>query len=554
MMKKEFVFAMFVMLTSFVQVSAQFCIGGIEPFYDNTTNTFLLSVSEQLWGKEWTTEVGIKADASWRNLLIDGEPADGTYTFSEIGGDKKYDLEVMDGEGKKHYQIQFTYLPVLKFVEGNFGMAYKEDECIMQYGNEMNAPQRVKVKWRGGTTNAEGKHKRNYKMKLIDENGDKQEASFFGLRKDNSWILDAGQVDMFRMRNLIASQIWQDFATKPYYIEQEPKALSATRGQMIEMFLGNRYQGIYNLCEPIDRKQMRLKKYDADGVIHGGLWKATAYGDALFGTIPDEYDNTNEKNNVWELKYPEIDDLCPSDYSTLWNAIMFVASSSDTDFCFEVSDYFDIPVLIDYYLFVQITNGFDICGKNIYWAVYDKQVDKKLTPAMWDLDCTMGQNFTDDPLRPDYVAYDYPLRDPNMIFYRLWQLDVNQFQDAVKRRYEQLREDVFSTESLQSRYIDVYNSLADCGAAQREEQRWSYDTDISGLRLDLKDELDYICGWISSRMQFLDQQFSYSPSAITTSEVETGQGKTGVYTLQGLRAPAGYKGVLVHDGKLKIRR
>ena len=220
-----------------------------------------------------------------------------------------------------------------------------------------------------------------------------------------------------------------------------------------------------------------------------------------------------------------------------------------------MSDYFDIPVLIDYYLFVQLTNAFDICGKNIYWAVYDKQVDKKLTPVMWDLDCTMGQNFTDDPLHPEYVVYNCPLRNVNIIFYRMEQLDAAQFTDAVRQRYGQLRENVFSTQSLQSRYIDVYNTLADCGAARREEQRWSYDTDIAGLRLDLKAELNYICHWINNRMQFLDNQFLHSLSAIEHPQApSTPVDKEVVYTLQGVKAPVGYKGVVIRGGKLEIRR
>ena len=542
------------MLATSVRVFAQFIVNGVEPFYDSTTNTFLLSIDKQLWGQDWTTKVECKAGSSWNNLLIDGEAANGSYTFSDISGDKRYDVEVTDGGEKKSYQLQFTYLPILKFSGENFGRGYLEDAVVLQYDNGGLPPLRAKVKWRGGTTNAEDKHKRNYKIKLKDESGGKQDVSFFGLRKDNSWILDAGQVDMFRMRNLIASQLWHDFARKPYYADQEPNALTASRGQMIEVFLDDLYQGIYNLCEPIDRKQMKLRKYEADGTIHGGLWKATSYGDATFWNVPEEYDNTKEKNDVWELKYPKIEDLCPSDYSTLRNAILFVATASDADFNNEVADYFDIPVLIDYYLFVQITNGFDICGKNIYWAVYDKQEDKKLTPAMWDMDCTMGQNFTDDPLRPQHVASDYPLRDPNNILYRMRQLDTNHFSETVRSRYAQLRDDVFSTASLQSRYKDVYNTLADCGAAAREEQRWSYDTDISGLPLDFKAELDYICQWISSRIQFLDEQFDYSPSAITTPETEKQAKETGVYTLQGLKVCPGYKGIVINNGRLEIRK
>lgn len=54
----------------------------------------------------------------------------------------------------------------------------------------------IKAKWRGGSTNSEGKHKRNYKIKTIDAQGKSKDYSFLGLRKDNNWILDAGQVDL----------------------------------------------------------------------------------------------------------------------------------------------------------------------------------------------------------------------------------------------------------------------------------------------------------------------------------------------------------------------
>ena len=75
--------------------------------------------------------------------------------------------------------------------------------------------------------------------------------------------------------------------------------------------------------------------------------------------------------DVFEAKYPDLNDLDSTDYSTLWNAINFVVNSSNSDFKKHVQEYFDIPVLIDYYLFVVLLNALDNEGKNMYWAVYD---------------------------------------------------------------------------------------------------------------------------------------------------------------------------------------
>ncbi|MCR4582276.1 MAG: CotH kinase family protein [Prevotella sp.] len=485
----------------------QLTVNGVEPAYDSMTDTYLLSVDKNVLNSTMQATIKITHPSAVGSMMIDNVTTDGMYVFQEIGGNKKYYIETTVNGEEHHCYLQFTALPVISINGGNIGYDYSETNVLLQENGTVSERMKAKIKWRGGSTNVPGKHKRNYKLKMLDSSGDKKDYNFFGLRKDNNWILDAGQVDMFRMRNLIVSQIWQDFAHKPYYIKEEPKALTATRGQMVEVFVDNCYQGIYNMCEPIDRKQMKLKKFEEDGTIHGGLWKATSFGDATFWNVPAEYDNTKEKNDVWELKYPEIDDLCPSDYSTLWNAIMFVATSSDEEFNQYVADYFDIPVLIDYYLFVNITNNFDICGKNIYWAVYDKEMDQKLTPAMWDLDCSMGQFYTDEPPRPDDVAYDNPPLTPNKIFYRLIKFNTDNFNEKVRNRYIELRKSYFATSNLQKRFSDAYDMILQSGASFREQQRWSYDSDIAGLPLNFEEELAYITNWIDSRMIFLDKFF-----------------------------------------------
>ena len=532
-----------------LQSQPRLVINGITPAFDNETHTYLFSVDEQYQDTPLSVSVSLSDSEAGQQLFIEGEAVTGTYTFGKVGEDQKYAIEVVSASESTSYTLQFTFLPVLTIRGWELSNEYTTVQVDWQEDGTLSEGLLAKVKWRGGSTNIEGKHKRNYKLSFIDAEGQKQNHSFGPLRNDNSWVLDAGQADMFRVRNLVMAQLWQDFAHAPYYIDQQPKALSATRGVLVELFLNDQYRGIYNLCEPIDRKQMKLKKFDADGTIHGGLWRASAFGDATFFNVPAEYDNTLPKNNVWEVKYPEVEDLCPTDYSTLRNAILFVVTSSDEEFCASVADYFDLPVLVDYYLFANVGNLFDICGKNILWAVYDKQVDKKLTPAMWDLDCCMGQNFTDDPLRPDYVAYNTELLFVNNIFHRLMTLNVNRFNDAVLSRYHELRPTDFSVASLQQRFVDAYEAMRRSGALQREERRWSGDSDIAGLNLNFATELDYIKQWIAQRMEFLDQ--SFATSAI--EELRPDSAADCCYDLLGRPARSG-KGLLLHRGRKTLVR
>ena len=126
-------------------------------------------------------------------------------------------------------------LPIIKLT-GDFGYDYQDGIVSIIYPDGSSQDSlTAQIKWRGATTNAEGKHKRNYKIKFSEDH------SFFGLRNDNNWILDAGQADVFRLRNLIATELWNDFATKPYYIDKEPNALSGVRGKVVEVYLNDEF-------------------------------------------------------------------------------------------------------------------------------------------------------------------------------------------------------------------------------------------------------------------------------------------------------------------------
>ena len=537
-----------IMLSSLVQLKAQPMIDGATPFFDSSTGRSLLSVDKNVWGKEYTAYISSKEN-SGQTITINGERVDETlYTFRNIGADSRFCIQAQNQEGTMTQELFFTYLPIVH-IEGDFGYDYCDATVTFQNPGENPFVMDALIKWRGGTTNAPGKNKRNYKIKFIDDKGEKKEYRFFGLRKDNVWILDAGQVDLSRVRNRAAADLWNDFAHKPYYIDKEPQALSASRGALVELFVNNRYQGIFNMCEPIDRKQMKLMKFSSeDGAIYGGLWKSTGWGYATFWDKPGEYDNTSEKWNVFEVKYPEVDDLCPTDYSTLYNAIDFVSTSTDEDFAACVNEFFDIPVLIDYYIFCNILNAFDICGKNIYWAVYDKTTSKKLTPAMWDLDCTVGQNYTNNPLRPDYVRPDASLLYPTRIISRLVELDVDSFNTQVAERYSSLRSGQLSTDSLINRYAKLIEMLEDSGAASREEQRWSNDSDISGLDLNLQGELEYITEWVSARCRYLDDSW---PGA-SCDYVDAAPAS--VVNIYGQPVDDCYKGIVIINGRKVLRK
>lgn len=435
---------------------------------------------------------------------------------------------------------QTNTLPVIRLA-GQFSNDYQSGTVSLYLPDGTSQElMEATIKWRGGTTNTENTHKRNYTIKFSEDQ------QFFGLRKDNKWLLDAGNADVFRLRNKIATDLWNDMAHKPYYATQEPKALSGVRGQVVEVYLNDEYMGIYSFTECMDRKQLKLKKYNKEtGEIRGGLWKAVGWGNAMMWDC-EPYDNHSETWGEFEVKYPELDDVPETDYSTLYNAIDFVAQSSDADFICHVGDYFDMPVVIDYYIFLYVLNAFDNRGKNMYWAVYDKTQDKKLTIAVWDLDGSAGQRWIDQWI-PDSSSPDYPFTDNINLYYRLRQLNADAFNEKILARYQQLRATCLSTDSLIKRYQDYYEILKNTGASQREEERWSGDSDVRGEEISFQKETAYITDWITRHMQYLDDNVFTTTTNISYPAVSSHQ--TDFYNLNGQRIKAQQKGIYIWKGK-----
>lgn len=526
---------------------AQICVGGLKLPFDSLTNTCLASLPQDMFGTNVTLEV--KASDEYIMMLIDRVyVSKNTFTFKNLSAAHTYDITLVDKNGaQQHTSLQFTFLPVLQ-LQGTFGYEYQAATMLLFQDGRADTLAAT-IKWRGGTTNSPEKHKRNYKVKLDSDK------PLLGLRSDNNWILDAGQADVFRLRNRIAMDIWNDITTPPYYITQAPKARSGVSGRVVEVFLNDEYAGIYNFSENMDRKQTRVKKASGQA-INGCLYKAKGWNYTLMNKASyDPYDNLSEKWGDFEVKYPDLSDCDSTDWSTLYNALCFVANSSDEDFCNQAADYFDLPPLIDYCVFGSSLNALDNYGKNMFWAVYDKNADKKLTPCAWDLDCTVGQRWAEQynkNFSSPYFMYDMTFG----LVTRLVQLNADHFIEKLNSRYDELRQTVLSTDSLTQRYTDYYRLISESGAARREEDRWSGDSDVRGETIAFSQELDYIADWIQKHLDRLDTM--HFPLSIKTSLMPlqtTGRDSSvrlpAVFDLSGRRMPSDRlsKGIYIVNGK-----
>ena len=502
---------------------ASLLFDGVPAAVDTLYHYLLLPVTTEQWGHPYSPIVTLRtAGEQW---LLDGRPVTGdVMELGTIDAAVTHEVVRADVEPRDTFSLRFTTLPVVSLT-GLFGNSYGSGLVeLFEPGVPLGeGAMRARVKRRGGSTNEPGRHKRNYAIKFVDAEKNKVDRTLLGLRHDNKWILDAGQIDMARVRNRVATELWNDFSTPSYIHDMDDRALTGVRGSAVEVLLNGAYVGVYHLTEAMDRKQMKLKKYDAaTGTFHGMLWKTVGWSPTTLmkdvsEVVPME---TRADWDGIEVKYPDPDEVMPTQWNVIRDAVEWVATCGDDEFEAQLDSRFDLPVLIDYFLFCNLLNAHDNLGKNIYWGCYDVADNPKLTLGVWDLDATVGQNWCDLPeyyRSNDMLPTNYLGRAGYN--YHTFRLFVRMASSAhlmamIRTRYAELRDTYFTTDRLVERYSTAIDRLIDCGAAERDARRWSGDSDIAGLTIDYAAERDYIARWLTRRCEMMKEWFGYEPEDV----------------------------------------
>ncbi|MBQ8098058.1 MAG: CotH kinase family protein [Bacteroidaceae bacterium] len=516
-------------------VMDSFFINNKTVVYDKLYKRYMMSVPERFRAdKRMPAEIRyVAATRDDYTLQIDGKEVKngGVYTFKNIGGGNEHVISLLyNGKVQGKGRLTFTFLPIVEIMGNNFSSTYHAGYLRVNDPGTIapvDSLYHANFRYRGAT--ARSKQKKAYAIKLKDAAGNSIDRTLLGLRNDNNWILDAMAVDGGRMRNRVATDLWNDFSTAPYQKEYEKKAINATRGKFVEVLLNGQYAGLYCMTEKVDRKQLKLKKFKtADGAgqsdtIRGLLYKSSEWTYETFlghesnqRTYPmklaDSYNNLRDTWESWELKYPDLDDGEPIDWGPLYRAVNVVASENKTNFIAHVGDYFDIPVFMDYYLFIELMLATDNHGKNMYLYNYDATRFNKLGVAPWDLDGVFGRRWDGrtnlvSNAKQDFISFLWAYEHGEYtLFKRLKEYNYRLWNNRLASRYAELRKTHFSHYSLLNRFKDYRNLFKDSGADQREIDRWQGSDDIT---MNFDNEITYLDQWLTDRLQALDQQYGY---------------------------------------------
>ena len=464
---------------------------------DSVSNTFYFSIDK--YEMNFSPKIEIENEPT--EILINGNIIS-NYAINDLGlvkVNEPIDVKLFYCDSiEKEYQLIFTRFPILQITANQSILDNPKVAAEFRLNDpdflENGMTQRefisvMGIELRGGS--AQNFPKKSYAIELWEEDLgiNSVDTSFFGLRNDDDWILDAMYSDIAKMRNRVSMDLWLDFNELPYH-DSEPNAKGATRGKFIEVFLGQEYMGVYVFSERIDRKQLKLKSFE-DGDDFGLLYKASRWenGTVLFNNYFD-FDPISDYWEGWEHKYPD-----PFDEEIIWeplaNFTQFVIESSDNDFKNQIEQKLEIDNAIDYLILLNLTRGDDNTGKNVYFSKYKQS--EKFFMLPWDLDATWGRFWNAAATSPNGFL-------SNGLFDRLIETDANDFKNKLKTRWSTSRNNIFTKNNLMSRFQNYGEEMDISDVFQRDRSKWN-------LSNSLAEEMDHINTWLDARLIFLDDYF-----------------------------------------------
>lgn len=368
----------------------------------------------------------------------------------------------------------------------------------------------VDIKCQGNSSMAY--NKKNFTIKIFKEQAktSKLKINFKGWGKQSKFVLKANWIDITHARNVVSARLWGDIIkTRSDYATALPELLRTSPNQgaidafPVLVYSNGVYQGRYTLNIPKDKWMSNMDDaLDTHCILCG-----ENYQSGCFRALP------NINGSDWT---DELHDVVPVTIKTSWtNAIQFVMTSSDDEFKANLSNYFDVNSLIDYYLYSLVSTNLDGFGKNQLFFTYD---GVHWIASVYDLDSTWGLYWNGSKILPtDYRRNqyeDYVNSTGNLLYNRLEQLFIAQ----LKARYTELRKNVLSASHIIQKF-EEFNQVCPKDIVQEDYASTTGGGKFTGIPSTTTNNIQQLRNNIVARLTYVDSYVNALQEAIPCTNI-----------------------------------
>lgn len=409
--------------------------------------------------RSYQHEVHQNADSS---LGPDSMPGDGSVdvaTFEthlpivvlDMNGEEPKDIYKMVGDGqKREYRDPNVTDPWIP-------MTFTLVDNPNDHNKITDAPSFVnhgKIKLRGASSRSF--QKKQYGIKLLDDEGKELEAPLLGMDADEDWVLSNSILDASQIRNYIAYNLAGQLM--PFTPEC----------RFVEMFIKDgdsyNYRGLYLLTEPVKQGKGHVDIQD---------YNPRDKRPAVI-LVRDRADDTKTTLSTWAsdqqltygwftIKYPKDSLLTPEVKQKLETELTEIEKTLYSDNYRQFLSYphlINLPSFIDYFVINEYFMNYDSGDNSTYY--YQDPAHQLSMGPLWDYDnCWDNYKFAaggaEYMVMPERPWFERMVRDPD-------------FDARVVQRYKELRKGIFSDKNVMQ-FID--KTVAYLGnASKRDRSRW----------------------------------------------------------------------------------
>ncbi|WP_258103273.1 CotH kinase family protein [Marinoscillum sp. MHG1-6] len=379
--------------------------------------------------------------------------------------------------------------------------------------------------------------KPSYSIELRSAINEDISAPILGMGSEEDWELHGPYSDKTLIRNYLAFYLWQKTR---YY---------GSGIQLCEVVVNEDYKGVYIFMEKIKRDASRIDiaklnidENTGDDLTGGYIFKIDKVKSDpdvkswLSQYPPNDRIDASQVIN-FQIVYPKEEEITAtqfqyiSDYVKTFETVL--KGANFTNSVGGYGNYANKYSFINYSLLVELTKNVDGYRRDAHlYKDKDSNGGKLIMGPPLNFQFTLGNNNDcEATLYSGWVWDQNSLCSDKTSLNPFWWerfLEDQSYLYALKKRWQSLRSDEFSTESI----LNVIDSLATVlnGPYQRNFARWPVMGNAvwpnTYVGTTYEEEISYLKTWITYRMEWMDQEFDATEIVLSNS---TSQQKVTVY-------------------------
>lgn len=359
--------------------------------------------------------------------------------------------------------------------------------------------------------------KKSYGFETWDEEGKDLNVELAGYPKEEDWILHGPYSDKTLIRNVLI------------YDLSNAIGRYATRTSFYNLTINEDYKGTYVLMEKIkrDKNRVNIKKVDEDDITGGYIIKIDKSNrdeekfESEIGWLskynPFGFERNDETSTAIRFlyEYPDADDITKEEKEYLQGYIEDFESALASDEYKNPENgyrnYIDVDSFVDFLILNEFSKNIDAYRISTY--MYKENKDGKLFMGpIWDFNLAFGNADYCEGWSTQGWVYQFNsiCSNDSLLVPFWWGRLVSDpfFIKKIQDRWQELRADEFSTDSIIERIDGYHSHLEEHKALRKNFSRWKilgrYIWPNYFIGNNYNEEYRYLENWIRSRLDWLD--------------------------------------------------